>query len=693
MKIKSTLLLGFLAASFAVKAQAPQEINYQAIVRNAAGQPVTSGVVSVRFTIHDITAAGTVVFQETQMDTPNQFGLITSAIGRTASLTTVNWTSGSKYLEVDIDAAGGSNFTNMGTSQLLSVPYALFAGNSAPGATGPTGASGAAGSAGVTGATGPAGTGSTGATGPTGANGTAGSAGVTGATGPAGTGSTGATGPTGPTGSNGASGATGSGGGATGPTGPTGATGTTGAGGGATGPTGPSGSNGITGATGPNGTAGATGATGATGPSGSNGTTGATGTGVTGPTGPTGTGGGGGGTLNDAYNYGGAGLGRIITSNAGAVEIDAVNASSSALTVSHTNSGVAVNAINSNANSAFSTIQATTASSVSTVSAVLGNTSGAAWGVAGQVQSTATASAGVYGSNLKTTGGYGVYGQGVQGVVGENSQLSAAGVYGMNDAAASGNEQTAPAPGVIGQGYFGVLGETAIDGGFGVYGLNTNTSLANNNDNAGVFGLGYFIGIEGQANDASGYGVGCNGNSLATGTVYGAAKAFMIDHPTDPANKFLIHVCPESNEALNIYRGNVVLDANGNGIVTLPAYFSSMNINCSYILTAVGGAAPNLHIAKEVEGNTFSIAGGTANLKVSWQVTAQRKDFYVQAHPELTKSEREKIGWEKGRYLNPELYGVSADKGILHHNTVNHIIELKGERVKQQPLNLAPTTK
>ena len=262
----------------------------------------------------------------------------------------------------------------------------------------------------------------------------------------------------------------------------------------------------------------------------------------------------------------------------------------------------------------------------------------------------------------------------------------------MNDAAASGNEQSAPCPGVIGQGYFGVLGETPIDGGFGVYGLNTNTTTATGNDNAGVFGLGYFVGVEGQANDAAGYGIGCTGNSIATGTVYGAAKAFMIDHPIDPANKFLIHVCPESNEALNIYRGNVVLDANGSGTVTLPTYFSAMNINCSYILTAVGGAAPNLHIAKEVEGNTFSIAGGTANLKVSWQVTAQRNDLYVQAHPELTNSEREKTGWEKGKYLNPELYGMGADKGILHHQTLDHLIQLKGETVKQQPLNLAPVT-
>jgi Collagen triple helix repeat (20 copies) len=633
MKKCTLVAIAFLAVILSATAQAPEKLNYQAVVRDANGQPITSGTVSLRFIIHQDSATGTAVYQETQSANPNQFGLVTVVIGAVSNLSSVNWAGGLLYLEVDMDATGGSNYTAMGNSQLVSVPYALFAGNSQAGPQGATGAAGA--------------------TGPTGATGANGNNGANGATGNAG--------PTGPTGPTGVTGATGSGGGATGPTGATGNPGATGA----TGATG----NSITGPTG------ATGATGATGP---------TGTGITGATGPTGTGG---GTLNDAYNFGGAGAGRKITANAGAVLIQSSSTDSSALTVNQSASGVAINAIGSSASGAYSTIQATIASTNTTTAAVFGYSSGGSWAVAGQLPATATASAAVYGSNLKTTGGYGVYGQGVQGVVGENSDIDAGAVFGQNDAAASGNESTDPAPGVIGTGFFGVLGQTQIDGGFGIYGLNTNTTTATGNDNAGVFGLGYFVGTEGQANDASGYGVGCFGNSLTTGTVYGAAKSFIIDHPTDPANKFLTHICPESNEALDIYRGNVVLDANGEGIVSLPTYFSSININCSYILTPVGAAAPNLHISKEVEGNKFSIAGGNPGLKVSWQVTAQRNDLYMQAHPELTNCEREKTGFEKGKYLHPELYGLGNDKAILpSHST--QFMKLKGKTVKNEPLSL-----
>ena len=183
-------------------------------------------------------------------------------------------------------------------------------------------------------------------------------------------------------------------------------------------------------------------------------------------------------------------------------------------------------------------------------------------------------------------------------------------------------------------------------------------------------------------------------NIFALGNIgAGGTKTFKIDNPLDPANKFLIHICPESNEALNFYRGNIVLDANGDATVTLPAYFSAVNTNCSYILTPVGAAAPNLHVSKEVEGNTFKISGGQAGLKVSWQVTAERNDPYMQAHPELRVNEPLKQGAEAGKYVHPELYGLGDDRSILHHQTFNHILELKGERVKQQPLNLAPTTK
>ncbi|MBL0309107.1 MAG: LamG domain-containing protein [Bacteroidetes bacterium] len=144
----------------------------------------------------------------------------------------VSWTGGEKYLEVLIDISGGTNYISMGSTQLLSVPYALFSANSLPGpsgATGPTGPTGTAGSGG----------GATGSTGPTGVNGVSGPTGVQGVTGP--TGNTGAIGATG-IGFTGTTGATGVQG-IQGNTGPTGIT--------TIGATGPTGATGIMGPTGP----------------------------------------------------------------------------------------------------------------------------------------------------------------------------------------------------------------------------------------------------------------------------------------------------------------------------------------------------------------------------------------------------------------------------------------------------------
>ena len=231
---RTTLIHLFLSFAFlqSLKAQVPQQINYQAVVRNNTGQPIANALVSVRFTIHDSSTTGAMVFRETQQDSTNQFGLLNTQIGQSGNLGTVTWSTGAKYLEVEIDPTGNSNYTEMGNTQLLSVPYALYASNSQQGPAGVTG-------------------------------------------------------PTGPEGS------TGGGGGATGSTGPTGATGITGSGSGATGATGPTGPTGGTGITGPSGVGstgagGATGATGVTGPSGMNGSPG--GQGATGATGPTGTG-------------------------------------------------------------------------------------------------------------------------------------------------------------------------------------------------------------------------------------------------------------------------------------------------------------------------------------------------------------------------------------------------------------------
>ncbi len=226
MKKILPMLLALLAG-YNMYAQSPQGMNYQAVVRNAAGQPVAANTpVKFRFTIHDLTVNGTAVYSETLNDTTNQFGLVNVVIGSSGNLAAVNWGNGSKFLQVETEVNNAGTFTDMGTTQLMSVPYALYAANSATGPQGPTGPAGNNGTDGLTGATGPTGLngndgpqGATGPTGETGANGIAGNDGATGPTGPAGNnGQDGTTGPTGAAGQNGNDGLTGP----TGPTGPAG---------------------------------------------------------------------------------------------------------------------------------------------------------------------------------------------------------------------------------------------------------------------------------------------------------------------------------------------------------------------------------------------------------------------------------------------------------------------------------------
>ncbi len=283
-----------------IYAQVPQLVNYQAVVRNSNGTIVPSGTpVKMIFTIHDSSASGPSVFNETQIDTVNQFGLVTVKIGSIANLSGVSWVSGDKYLQVQIDVNNTGTLVDMGAAQLISVPYALYALKSGSGGvTGVTGATGVQGPTGQVGFTGA--TGSPGITGAQGATGEIGSGG--GPTGPAGaTGSQGPQGVIGPTGGQGVAGPTGAQGttGSGGATGPAGATGVTGSG--ATGPagiTGATGQQGVQGITGSPGVQGITGAqgiqgvTGSTGIQGIQGNVGATGAqglqGITGPQGATG---------------------------------------------------------------------------------------------------------------------------------------------------------------------------------------------------------------------------------------------------------------------------------------------------------------------------------------------------------------------------------------------------------------------
>jgi uncharacterized protein (TIGR02145 family) len=121
-----SFLLAFSSSIF-LSAQAPALIPYQAVARDAAGQPLESTTINARFTIHNGSENGAVVWQELQTVSTNSLGLFSSQIGGSVPLSNVNWSSGAKFMQVELDT--GSGFFEIGTQQMLSVPYALHAGS------------------------------------------------------------------------------------------------------------------------------------------------------------------------------------------------------------------------------------------------------------------------------------------------------------------------------------------------------------------------------------------------------------------------------------------------------------------------------------------------------------------------------------------------------------------------------------
>jgi uncharacterized protein (TIGR02145 family) len=108
-------------------AQAPALIPYQAVARDTSGQALNGATINARFTIHDGAATGAAVWQELQTVTTSALGLFTVQLGSSVPLTGVIWANGSKFMQVEIDL--GQGFVEMGTQQMLSVPYALHAGS------------------------------------------------------------------------------------------------------------------------------------------------------------------------------------------------------------------------------------------------------------------------------------------------------------------------------------------------------------------------------------------------------------------------------------------------------------------------------------------------------------------------------------------------------------------------------------
>jgi hypothetical protein len=132
--LKTVCLFSFFFSLSSAFAQAPQKMSYQAVVRNASNALVANANIRMRISVLQGTAAGTAVYVETQTTITNSNGLATVEIGAgtivSGTFASISWGTNAYFIKTETDPTGGTNYTIVGTSQFLSVPYALFASNS-----------------------------------------------------------------------------------------------------------------------------------------------------------------------------------------------------------------------------------------------------------------------------------------------------------------------------------------------------------------------------------------------------------------------------------------------------------------------------------------------------------------------------------------------------------------------------------
>jgi len=124
-KLFTILVAALLTAS--VFAQSPEKMSYQAVIRDASNNLVANQTVGMQISILQNSAGGSSVYVETQTPTTNDNGLVSIEIGGVTGFDTINWANGLYFIKTEIDPTGGSTYTIIGTSQLMSVPYALHA--------------------------------------------------------------------------------------------------------------------------------------------------------------------------------------------------------------------------------------------------------------------------------------------------------------------------------------------------------------------------------------------------------------------------------------------------------------------------------------------------------------------------------------------------------------------------------------
>ena len=220
---------------------------------------------------------------------------------------------------------------------------------------------------------------------------------------------------------------------------------------------------------------------------------------------------------------------------------------------------------------------------------------------------------------------------------------------------------------------FGVRGEGTGNLGIGVHGKSTASN------GYGLFGestgnLGFGVYAKGLR-----YGGYFDGNVHITGALSGPTGQVKIDHPVDPANKYLSHSIVDSPDMMNIYTGNVTTDERGEATIKLPDYFEALNREFRYQLTVIGQFAQAI-VLSEISNNRFTIKTDKGQVKVSWLVTGIRQDAYANAN--RIRAEEDKPQKERGYYLHPELFDQPEEKGIEWANNPEMMRRNKQEREK-----------
>ncbi len=132
-KLIFTILICLATTGFTF-AQAPATFKYQAVVRDISGNIIPTQVVKFRITLLKGSPTGTESYKEQHTTATNQFGIANLEIGTGSSqvgtIDTIEWGNADYFIKIELDPTGSSGYTNMGTSQLLSVPYALYANKS-----------------------------------------------------------------------------------------------------------------------------------------------------------------------------------------------------------------------------------------------------------------------------------------------------------------------------------------------------------------------------------------------------------------------------------------------------------------------------------------------------------------------------------------------------------------------------------